>query len=380
MSQTISRQFNSGDSCTISATPVEHYHFVAWFENNVEITKSNPYTFSVAGNRTIEGRFAIDTHLVSASVSPSGSGTISGAGSYNYGASCSLTFTPSAGYTFSEWQDGNGNRLSTSNPYTFTLERDMTVVAVSTLNSHTVSTSVNPLGGGTVSGGGSYSYGQTCTLTATPAAGYNFTSWSVGGAEVSSQNPYSFTVSGNVSVVANFALGSHTITATNSPSNGGIITGTGSYNYGASCTLTATPNTGYHFVNWDTAGGDFVSNDNPYTFTVKGDASFQALYAINSYTISASVDPAGGGTVSGAGNYNHGASVSLTATPNSGYAFVGWYDSGGSSKISNDNPLTFTATQNRTLVAKFTPVYTVEVEYDNTQGSCSFVEIQQEEP
>lgn len=373
---TISRTFNGGDSCTISATPSAHYHFVNWTENGSEITKLNPYTFTVNSNRTITGNFAIDTHLISASVSPSGSGTITGAGSYNYGTQQTLTFTPATGYTFSEWQDGNGNRLSTSNPYTFTLERDMTVVAVCTTNSYTVSTSVDPSASGTVSGGGSYSYGASCTLTATPAAGYNFTSWTVGGAEVSSTNPYSFTVNGNVSVVANFSLGSHTISATNSPSNAGTITGTGSYNYGASCTLTAIPNTGYHFVNWDTAGGDFVSNDNPYTFTVEGNAEFQALYAINSYTINASVDPANSGTVSGTGSYNHGATVSLTATPNTGFAFIGWYD--GSSRVDSSNPLTFTATENRTLVAKFAPTYTVEVNYNNTQGTVSFIELQSE--
>lgn len=373
---TISRNFNGGDSCTISATPSAHYHFVAWFENNTEITKLNPYTFTVNANRTIEGRFAIDSHYVSASVSPNAGGTINGGGSYDYGDSCTLTYTPATGYTFDHWEDGIGQTLSSSNPYTFTVERDITVVAICTANNYTVSTSVNPVSSGTVSGGGSYSYGSSCTLTATPAAGYNFSSWSVGGAEVSSQNPYTFTVNGNVSVVANFSLGSHTITATNSPSNAGTITGTGSYNYGASCTLTAIPNTGYHFVNWDTAGGDFVSNDNPYTFTVSGDAGFQALYAINSYTISASADPALGGSVSGTGSYNHGATVSLTATPNTGYAFIGWFN--GQSRVDNSNPLTFTATQDVSLIAKFAPTYTVEVNYNNTQGTVSFVELQSE--
>lgn len=374
MSQTISRQFNSGDSCTISATPVSHYHFVAWYENNVEISKHNPYTFSVSGNRTIEGRFAIDTHYVSASVSPSGSGTISGGGSYNYGASCSLTFTPDSGYTFDHWENGSGTTLSSANPYTFTVERDTEIVAVSTINSYTVSTSVDPVSSGTVSGGGSYNYGSSCTLTATAATGYNFSSWSVGGAEVSTRNPYTFTVNSNVSVVANFALGSHTITATNSPSNAGVITGAGSYNYGQTCTLVATPNAGYHFVRWTNSGGTQVSTNATYSFTVSGDASYIAVYELNSYTITVNRSPDIGGSVSGAGTYSHGDTVSLTASPASGYAFLGWFDSTGTSRVSSANPLTFTATQNITYVAVFIPVYTVEVEYDNTQGTCSFVE------
>ena len=374
MSQ-ISRTFNGGDSCTISATASAHYHFVNWTENGSEITKLNPYTFTVDSNRTITGNFAIDSHYIGTSVSPSGGGSITGTGSYNYGSNCTLTFTPSLGYTFDHWES-NGTTLSTSNPYTFTVERDMTVAAVCTTNSYTVSTSVNPSNSGSVSGGGSYNYGSTCTLTATPANGYNFTGWTIAGSEVSSANPYTFSVSGNVSVVANFALGSHTITATNSPSNGGSITGTGSYNYGDTCTLTAIPNTGYHFVNWTTEGGDFVSNDNPYSFTVSGDASFQALYAINSYNITTSVNPSGSGSVSGGGSYNHGSTVSLTATAANGYAFVGWYED--SSRVDTSNPLTFTATQDRSIVAKFAPTYTIQVSYDNAQGSVSFVELQSE--
>lgn len=371
---TISRTFNGGDSCTISATPSEHYHFVAWFENNVELTKTNPYTFTVNANRTIEGRFAIDTHLISTSVSPAAGGTVSGGGSYNYGTTQTLTFTPATGYTFDHWEDSLGQTLSTSNPYSFTLERDITVIAICTANNYTVSTSVDPVSSGTVSGGGSYAYGSSCTLTATPAAGYNFSSWSVSGAEVSTSNPYTFTVNSNVSVVANFALGSHTISATSNPVGGGTITGAGSYNYGATCTLVATPNTGYHFVRWTNSGGTQVSTNATYSFTVSGDASYIAVYELNEYTITVNRSPDIGGSVSGAGTYSHGSSVSLTASAASGYAFVGWFDSTGSSRVSTANPLTFTATQDITYTAVFAPVYTVEVSYESSQGSVSFVE------
>lgn len=147
------------------------------------------------------------------------------------------------------------------------------------------------------------------------------------------------------------------------------------FNGGDSCTISATASAHYHFVNW-TENGVEITKLNPYTFTVDSDRTITGNFAINSYNITTSVNPSNGGSVSGGGSYNHGATVSLTATAASGYAFVGWYED--SSRVNTSNPLTFTATQDRSIVAKFTPTYTIQVSYDNAQGSVSFVELQSE--
>ena len=44
------------------------------------------------------------------------------------------------------------------------------------------------------------------------------------------------------------------------------------------------------------------------------------------YTLSLSASPVAGGSVTGAGQYNAGASASITATPNGGYTFSRWSD------------------------------------------------------
>lgn len=70
----------------------------------------------------------------------------------------------------------------------------------------TVSTLSNPTAGGTVSGGGVYSSGQLCTLTATPATeyGYTFVQWSGGPVNGQTTNPVSFTVTGDQTITAVF--------------------------------------------------------------------------------------------------------------------------------------------------------------------------------
>lgn len=60
-----------------------------------------------------------------------------------------------------------------------------------------------------------------------------------------------------------------------------------------------------------------------------------------------------GGTVSGGGTYQVGASVTLTATANSGYRFVRWVKNGTSETLSTSNPYTFNAATQLDAVAIF---------------------------
>ncbi len=62
----------------------------------------------------------------------------------------------------------------------------------------------NPTLGGTVTGGGTYNYGSTVTLTAEAAAGYRFVNWTKEGEVVSTSATYSFTATEHAEYVANF--------------------------------------------------------------------------------------------------------------------------------------------------------------------------------
>ena len=67
------------------------------------------------------------------------------------------------------------------------------------------------------------------------------------------------------------------ITVTVNPTEGGTVTGTGYYEGGTLCTLTAIPNEGFSFVNW-MENGTIVSNDNEYSFVVSGDRELVANF------------------------------------------------------------------------------------------------------
>lgn len=61
----------------------------------------------------------------------------------------------------------------------------------------------------------------------------------------------------------------------------------------------------------------------------------------------------GGGTVTGAGVYTIGSSVTVTATPDSGKVFKGWKNQGSASYISTSASYTFTLEGQRDLIAVF---------------------------
>ncbi len=86
------------------------------------------------------------------------------------------------------------------------------------------------------------------------------------------------------------------------------------------------------------------------------------LIKIPVYKITATTNPSGAGTISGAGEYKQGEQVSLTTNANAGYRFVNWTD-GGIVVSANPN-YSFIATQNRSLVANYNIIGNLSITSD----------------
>jgi Divergent InlB B-repeat domain len=67
-----------------------------------------------------------------------------------------------------------------------------------------ITVEASPRADGTVNGGGTFAEGSTNTVTATPASGHTFVHWSENGRVVSTSESYTFTLNGNVTLVADF--------------------------------------------------------------------------------------------------------------------------------------------------------------------------------
>ena len=121
------------------------------------------------------------------------------------GESCTVVATPNTDYHFANWTE-NGTEASTLDSYTFTVTGDRNLVANFTQQLPTYTINVTATDGGTVTGGGTFEQGQSCTVIATPSEGYMFTNWTENDTEASNQATYTFTVNGNRDLVANFTL------------------------------------------------------------------------------------------------------------------------------------------------------------------------------
>ena len=361
-------EYNHGASCTLTATANTGYTFTNWTENGSVVSSNANYTFTVTGNRTLVANFTLNTYTVATAANPAAGGTVSGAGEYNHGESCTVTATANTGYTFSNWTE-NGTVVSTNSSYTFTVEGNRNLVANFSNITYTITVSANPSNSGTATGGGTYNHGQSCTVIATSADGYTFTNWTENGSVVSTNANYTFTVTGDRALVANFeeqAPDTYNINVSPNPNVGGTVTGGGNYMEGEQCTVTATANNGYTFVQW-TENGNQVSTDASYTFTVAGNRTLVAEFQIQSYTISATVNPSNSGVITGVGDYEYGQSCTLVATANEGYTFTNWTEDGN--VVSTNANYIFTVSGSRELIANFsTNAYTITATADPMEG------------
>ena len=327
--------YNYGTTATLTATADEHYHFTQWTDGNTD----NPRTVAVEDNATYTAEFKPNPYTIT--VYAGEHGNVNGSGTYDYGTTATLTATADEHYHFTQWSDGN-----TDNPRTVSVVGDATYTAEFKPNSYTITVSASEHG--SANGGGTYDYGTTATLTATADEHYHFTQWTDGNTD----NPRTISVEGDATYTAEFAIDQYTITTY---AQNGNVNGGGTYDYGTTATLTATADEHYHFTQWSDG-----NMDNPRTISVEGDATYTAEFAIDQHTITVSCAPQQG-MVTGAGMYDYGTQVTLTATANKGYEFSQW------SNGVTDNPYLLTATKDLTLEAQFVPATAVEnIPADNT--------------
>ena len=243
--------------------------------------------------------------------------------------------TANYGYYFSQWNDGD-----TNNPRTVMLTQDTSFTAVFAPNQYTLTVATGEHG--TANGSGTYNYGDTITIQATPEDHYHFIRWNDGNTE----NPRQYRIEDDITLTAFFAIDTYTVVVVSSDIVRGMVEASGTeFVYGTPCTVTATAYTGYTFAGWSNG-----VTANPYTFAVISDVELTALFVEEGeevYTVTVeSADPTMG-TVSGGGQALNGGTVTITAIPNEGYRFLTWNDG------NTENPRTVTVTGDVTYTAYF---------------------------
>ena len=94
-----------------TATAQYTYGFDGWYIGSTKITTAG----TITGATTFTAKFTrtVNQYAISTAVNPANTGSVTGGGTYNYGATATLTATAATGYVFEKWQDD-----STTNPRT----------------------------------------------------------------------------------------------------------------------------------------------------------------------------------------------------------------------------------------------------------------------
>ncbi|MBF0536699.1 MAG: VCBS repeat-containing protein [Nitrospirae bacterium] len=211
---------------------------------------------------------------------------------YSQGTVVTLTATPSTGSVFAGW---TGCDSASANQCTVTMSAAKDVAALFTLQQGNTLT-VTMFGNGTVTaspgtltyngniGTATYTPGTVVTLTATPATGSVFSTWS--GCDSVSGNQCTVTMSAAKAVTASFTLqqantltvtmfGSGTVTASPGTLTYNGNTGIATYTPGTVVVLTATPATGFVFSAWS---GCDSSSANQCTVTMNSNKAVTANF------------------------------------------------------------------------------------------------------
>jgi hypothetical protein len=331
-------------------------------------------------------------YTITALAKPSVGGAVSGAGSYEYGSSCTLTATPVTGYQFVNWTQ-NGIAVSTNTNYTFNVIEDATYVAnFSSSQSNDVT-----IGSGSSTNAylPTYSYYK-----------YSFTEQIYTAAEIGEAGvitAVSFKVSNSKSTTrkVDLYLKSTTKTAFASkrdweplPTSNKVFSGNVTFNASGWTTITLTTpfvydgtsnlvvgmddntgsylssssnspkfyvysteanralriysdNTNYNPAAPSTYSGSYIKSNNQIVFTMNSTGGG----TVNNYVVTAVANPTEGGTVIGAGTFEEGSTVTLNAVANTDYEFINWTKD--EIVVSTNANYTFTVTEDVDLEANF---------------------------
>jgi uncharacterized repeat protein (TIGR02543 family) len=275
--------FAQGSTASVTATAAPGFVFTNWTDGTTVASTSPVYQFTIAGNRALVANFApvaIGKVALNLSANPIAGGTVAGQGQFDIGSTVTASATPNAGYTFVNWTD-NGVAVSTSSSYQFILATNKTLVAnfrAIPASQFAVVLSSNPAAGGSTIGAGSFASGTSVTVTATANAGYTFVNWTDNGVQVSTSPAYTFPLSANRTLVANFLLNTYTLTV-----NANALMGSATknpnlavYNSGTNVQVTATPLAGFTFTGWT---GDATGSINPLTVNMTSNKVITANFA-----------------------------------------------------------------------------------------------------
>ncbi|WP_407680058.1 InlB B-repeat-containing protein, partial [Candidatus Chordibacter forsetii] len=237
----------------------------------------------------------------------------------------------------------------------------------------------NGQGTGTISDeiNGSYTWGQTITITASPDEHSYFLQWVGTGISDPWSAETSLVVTGDQVVYAQFEKAPYFLDL--SSTGLGQVSGGGLFAHGDSLTISAFPDQGQSFSHWEwDNNGSIFSENTTVTFPLQGDTALVAIFIPNEYQVLVGSTTGGSYEIfdsngSIPSSYKHGNTYTIRSFPDQHFGFLKW--SGTSdvlAMLDNENfaETTFIPSGNMSLTANFTELQ-YQLNVQSTQGYVS---------
>jgi hypothetical protein len=389
--------YNPGTQVALRADASENYAFESW--NGSLTGQDNPVTVTMDSGKTITAGFAqcvevstgTDPESAAKAVVVTPHNCPGGGETYQPGSSVEITTqTDSPYFFFKQWQSSAGVISPRQRPSaTWTLSNTNAVAIAAYDSCKTLTLAIYPDGWGSIGavpppncGPDRYLPGTPVLLTANPVVGHHLIGWN--GDVVGTSDAVGLVMDRDKSVTALFDINCYSLSSFSSPSDGGSIHVLTPSNcgrlpqmflHGTTVTLTVSSAVANKFVTW---AGDASGTVTRTVLTMNRDKTVMAMFT-SCFALSTAVDPADYGGLAadpppnceggGAGYYNPGTTVQLTATPARDRAFSQW--SGAASGTLNVTGVVMNAPKN--AVANFRPCLKVSTANQPQEGGISTV-------
>jgi uncharacterized repeat protein (TIGR02543 family) len=299
-----------GTSVSAPTAPTKAGYTFAGWHSDAGLTTSYSFTTMPASSITLYADWTVDSGTIT--FNSNGGSAVTAITQGSGSAVTAPTDPTKAGYTFVGWYSNSG--LTTAYTFTTMPASNITVYAKWTANSYTITFNSN---GGSSVGAITQDYGTSVSVPTAPTkAGYTFAGWH---SDAGLTTSYSFTTMHlDMTLYADWTIRTYALTYT--AGSHGSITGVSpqTVSHGSDgTTVTATPDTGYHFVSWS----DAVATAERRDLAVVGSVTASATFAIDTFKVTSSGGMHGSITPLGDAWLDHGSdSATYTITPSSGYA------------------------------------------------------------
>ena len=341
----------AGTTITLTATPNKGYHFKEWQVISGGVTIKDDKFLMPDSNVEVRAIFEKDAPPVptefTITVKTDGNGTASASPAKAVaGAEITLSATPDKGYHLKEWQvESPAGLVITNNKFTMP-DTNVAIKAIFEEDAPPAPTeftiTVKTDGNGTASASHAKAVvGTEIILTATPKTGYHFKEWQVISGNVTIKDNKFTMPDSEVEIKAIFekdappAPTEFTITVT-SGDNGTASASHAKAVVGTEITLTATPNKGYHFKEWQVISGGVTIKDDKFTMP-SANVEIKAIFEkdtggggggynppVTYYTLR--FETGGGSDIpSVQGTYNTYIDLTKYVPTWRGHTFIGWY-------------------------------------------------------